>query len=443
MTADRLAKRHSRHLGPAGLALLLGLPLLAGCLPLYNEDPPQTDISQERPPAAETALLQPALVKQVQGRLAALGYTPGPSDGVLGRQTAAAIEAYQRDRKLPVDGRITAGLVADLESAAAKGLAAAPVKALPEAPKPRPQALAMAPSRKAPLPPRYMAGARYLYANGLVEEVVAVDGETVHWRIDDDETVVRNRNFMLPPLSWADGEVSGHSNLDIAPDAVWRQSAADEAVFTAVAKLRSGGGPESLNEAKERWSCRMVAAERVTVIAGTFDTFKATCDRLAADGTPELERSWSYAPSLGHFVRRQDRVLNGKEGIADSPLAIEPTLELVAIQPPFLDWPPAALGGLDRAMQHVLEELPEGETLDWRSSAVVGEIALTAGGTLALGSEPHCRRLDQTWDNGDETWRFPRLACRSADGSWRFQGAKGERLAKAPTPAAAQAAAAD
>ena len=445
MTAAHTAIHRNRRHCPTGLALLLGLAVLtalAGCLPHADEAPPSAQAVEATPAATDAPASQPALVVQVQGHLAALGYAPGPRDGVIGPQTAAAIEAYQRDRQLTPDGRITAGLLADLEANLADEAARSPVKAPADVPKPRPEEVAMAPLRKAPPAPRYLPGTRYLYANGEVQEVVAVDGEEVRWRSDDGESAIRNRNFMLPPLAWSDGEISYHSTVDRTPDALWQKSADGNAVFTVITKRRDGGGPESVIESRTQWSCRLAAAERITVIAGSFDTFKMICDRLAADGTPDLERSWSYAPALGHFVRRHDRILNGQDGLTDSSVASEAPLELVAIQPAYLDWPPAARGGLDRAMQHVLEELPDGETLDWRSSAVPGEIALTAGTRLALEGRTHCRRLEQTWANGDTTWRFPRLACRAGDGSWHFRGeAKtGQRLAENATPTAIQSA---
>lgn len=54
------------------------------------------------------------LVADVQGRLAARGYDPGPVDGVVGPKTRQAIRAWQRDRGLAVDGRVTPELVSSL-----------------------------------------------------------------------------------------------------------------------------------------------------------------------------------------------------------------------------------------------------------------------------------------------------------------------------------------
>lgn len=43
-------------------------------------------------------------VLEVQQRLAALGYAPGPLDSVYGKRTADAVEAFQRDHELAADG---------------------------------------------------------------------------------------------------------------------------------------------------------------------------------------------------------------------------------------------------------------------------------------------------------------------------------------------------
>lgn len=43
-------------------------------------------------------------VAQIQEKLTALGYAPGPVDGTYGPTTAAAVRAFQRDNKLEVDG---------------------------------------------------------------------------------------------------------------------------------------------------------------------------------------------------------------------------------------------------------------------------------------------------------------------------------------------------
>ena len=62
-----------------------------------------------------------ALVEELQRALARAGYDPGPADGTYGRQTEAAVVAFQQDNGLSVDGRVGPETAAALSSAAAAG----------------------------------------------------------------------------------------------------------------------------------------------------------------------------------------------------------------------------------------------------------------------------------------------------------------------------------
>lgn len=57
-----------------------------------------------------------AAVSRVQAGLTRLGYNSGPADGVMGTQTKTAIEAYQRDHGLLVDGRPTVQLAQHIDN---------------------------------------------------------------------------------------------------------------------------------------------------------------------------------------------------------------------------------------------------------------------------------------------------------------------------------------
>jgi hypothetical protein len=412
------AWRHATWAGLVGLAL--SALLLPGCTSDDNPDNHLVTIQDNWPPAPEPALEvnDPALVRQAQQHLLALGHQPGSPDGVLGPQTILAIESYQAAKGFEVDGRLDEVLVAALKAdqLALEAVAAPSVESLAATRKP-----------KSVLPePRYLPGSRYLYSNGTVYEVLATEGAEVRWRSNLGETFTKHRNFTLPPLAWTAGGLAGHRVLDVAPDTLWRQTALADAVFVATTTTRSGGGPESLNEQTEHWRCHLDGEETVTVLAGEFETQKLVCERFAADASLELERTWFYAPSLRHFVLRRD--------VAASGIAEAPPMELVAIQPYDLDWPPAARGGLARAMQHVLEKLPAGEELAWSSSGVEAEITIKAGDPVDLAGQGTCRRLQQTWTTAGDTWQFPRLACRDPDGKWRFPDAEEQQYLASGLP---------
>ena len=62
-------------------------------------------------------------IANVQRGLAALGYDPGPVDGILGAKTRAAIRAFQAREKRPVTGVVSEELAAALQSVSGAGQA--------------------------------------------------------------------------------------------------------------------------------------------------------------------------------------------------------------------------------------------------------------------------------------------------------------------------------
>ncbi len=56
-----------------------------------------------------------AAVSRVQAGLTRLGYNSGPAGGIMGTRTKTAIEAYQRDHGLLVDGRPTVQLAQHID----------------------------------------------------------------------------------------------------------------------------------------------------------------------------------------------------------------------------------------------------------------------------------------------------------------------------------------
>jgi len=66
---------------------------------------------------AQRAAIEEQLAEHVQRALAALGYDPGPADGVPGPATRAAVAAFQADQGPTADGRITYDLVERLDAA--------------------------------------------------------------------------------------------------------------------------------------------------------------------------------------------------------------------------------------------------------------------------------------------------------------------------------------
>jgi len=47
----------------------------------------------------------------VQKELTEMNYNPGPVDGLMGKKTALAIKAFEKDQNLPITGKITKALI--------------------------------------------------------------------------------------------------------------------------------------------------------------------------------------------------------------------------------------------------------------------------------------------------------------------------------------------
>jgi peptidoglycan hydrolase-like protein with peptidoglycan-binding domain len=61
-------------------------------------------------------------VKEVQQILADLGYAPGTVDGTMGDETERAVSAFQRDRKIAQNGRITPELLREIKRVTGRDL---------------------------------------------------------------------------------------------------------------------------------------------------------------------------------------------------------------------------------------------------------------------------------------------------------------------------------
>ena len=73
-------------------------------------------------------------IKDIQQQLAARGYTPGPIDGIWGRQTAAAVRQFQAKHGLEADGIVGPLTLAALFQGAPAAAGPAPATQTPVTP---------------------------------------------------------------------------------------------------------------------------------------------------------------------------------------------------------------------------------------------------------------------------------------------------------------------
>jgi hypothetical protein len=94
-------KRVKGAKGSALLSVILGMGFMLGSVNAHAGE--AGNISRERADRQETHI-QYNVIKAVQAKLIQKGYDPGPIDGIHGPRTRKALESYQRDHGLVVDG---------------------------------------------------------------------------------------------------------------------------------------------------------------------------------------------------------------------------------------------------------------------------------------------------------------------------------------------------
>jgi len=153
--------------------------------------------------------------------------------------------------------------------------------------------------------------------------------------------------------------------------------------------------------------------ERISVVAGTFNTLKVVCRRAARESAPQLTRVWYYAPRVHHYVR-----LNDFYDVEER----DRHVELVAIRPGGRGWPPAARAGLDWALQHALESMSSEEQIEWSSSAVETRVTIKPHAPFERGDGKTCRNFVQIWADKRVRHSYPGTACREGEGRWQIPG---------------------
>lgn len=76
--------------------------------------PPPAAAAQATPDPSAAAQMSSTAVREMQGRLRAMGFNPGPVDGIVGPLTENAAQQYRRARGLEATGAVDGSLLAQL-----------------------------------------------------------------------------------------------------------------------------------------------------------------------------------------------------------------------------------------------------------------------------------------------------------------------------------------
>jgi peptidoglycan hydrolase-like protein with peptidoglycan-binding domain len=89
----------------------------------------ETHVEAVVEPKTKAVKVTPEVVRAAQVKLNAMGYDPGPAEGILGPRTRAAIEKFQADKDLNVTGRLDQTTLEKLNVGGTKVIGSAPADA--------------------------------------------------------------------------------------------------------------------------------------------------------------------------------------------------------------------------------------------------------------------------------------------------------------------------
>jgi peptidoglycan hydrolase-like protein with peptidoglycan-binding domain len=378
----------------------------------------------------EIIVLNRRAVRRLQAQLKKLGFRPGPIDGIMGGQTVRAVKKYKTAFALPASKDISAKFLRHLEGMSGREMAeelappqlqqkkAAELATLPLSTRSgvsaRTRLSARTRTKLAPSDfPTYLAGTSFVYSNGETERVLGEKDLIVRWARGDGSTYSAFRNFLLPKSYWTDGKERGTAKVAGAPDAFWPRQEGAQVSFQAKMTMQHGNDPNSTSRRVDFWRCENNGSENITVEAGTFETFVLVCNRGADPGSPEVIRTWYYAPSVRHYVRFVE--VHSESDTTES-------IDLVAIRPGALSWPPIVRAALTRALVHALEMPGEASRMPWTSSGVNTKVTIEAKSRFESDDGESCRKFVQIWQENNVQRHYPAIACKNASGKWAIPG---------------------
>lgn len=152
--------------------------------------------------------------------------------------------------------------------------------------------------------PAYSDDDAFIFSDGRVEQVRRTKGDNVLWAGLAGSPYWRNRNPIVPILSWKTRQGEGRRTVVGNPDKLWPLGAHHRVRFRVVTESRKTVRDPWVRTAA-LWSCEAGDVRIVSVVAGDFEAIPIRCDRHSATTMKLVERlSWDYAPDLGHYVRR-------------------------------------------------------------------------------------------------------------------------------------------
>lgn len=264
----------------------------------------------------------------------------------------------------------------------------------------------------APLP-EYTKGTTFVYSNGSWETVMDTAPGEVIWINHQEYVSTGSPDFTRRRKRWQKRTRQGTREFTQRQDVLfrppltlWPLTEGKVAGHTETGSWSENG--ESERSYRTQWRCEVEATERVSVMAGEFDTYRVVCRRYHNSRLRE-KKTWYYAPEVEHYVLRISEYYDGRSSRR---------LELLAILPSNDDLPPDVRRLMEDSFQQALESNSSGHVTPWSAprQGISGKTLPT--GTFQLDNGIFCRRYVQQIDLPDDQRIYYGMSCRDANGRW-------------------------
>ncbi|OOZ36826.1 hypothetical protein [Solemya velesiana gill symbiont] len=150
--------------------------------------------------------------------------------------------------------------------------------------------------------PEYIPGEYFVFNNERIYTVTGKERDMVTWKTNTGLTKTTPANFLIPDLKWFRKSRSSEGHTSVPYDTLWPLKTGNTAdiPFQQTITKNDGSEPKVLIR---NWRCVVEGTERVSVPAGTFDTYRTVCSRNSPNsGRFRASKTYYYAPKIGHYV---------------------------------------------------------------------------------------------------------------------------------------------
>ena len=272
----------------------------------------------------------------------------------------------------------------------------------------------------APLP-SYSQGTTFVYADGKWETVIDTSGEMVTWKDHRNYPSTGSSDFTHRPSKWQSKTRSITRQFGPRTDVfiqsattLWPLRVGNAASYSETGTWVGKGGAESSYQTV--WSCEVTGTERVSIMAGDFDTYKIVCKRLSISRKKKNRtrlrevKTWNYAPEVGHYVLATTTYYSDKKPRRQ---------ELLAVLPPLSGLSAGARRQMEESFQQALERNKSGQAVRWSSAKLRASVETMPTKTFKTPDGTYSRRYIQKLNLPDGQRTYYGLAVRNSSGVWK------------------------